>query len=229
MVGLDNIVCEDNTFVADGQSRPAAEGHPGYCQPASGLKSDDMQGLAPQSNTSGRQSGFQQRNFVLSFFQAPKPTEANYRLVADANFTTLLQEGNINRSNAADSIRLAEHFGLDVIAQPFGESALNSSAVIGLYLRDDPPSTAFHTLASLVGEVRRKHPHLLSFINLRQSEPDGRARGGGTYADYLREFIGEVDPDILCFVRCAYSLGCLLVSDFTHISILNPEQLPLVR
>ena len=58
----------------------------------------------------------------------------------------------------------------------------------------------------------RKHPHLLSFINLRQSEPDGRARGGGTYADYLREFIGEVDPDILCFVRCAYSLDCLLVS-----------------
>jgi hypothetical protein len=170
--------------------------------------------LSTQSQSQS-QSRYRQKGFVLSFFIDPQPTEHNYRLIATANFTTVLQEHDIHdAASRAASISLCETYGLDVIALD-GSSVdyhngsrtpiPNSSAVIGVYVRDEPPASEFASLKRLVAEVRRDHPGWLSFINLYadnyfQSTAVAKQHlGVGTYAEYLDQFMSVVDPDIICF------------------------------
>jgi len=165
------------------------------------LKTSDAEARRPTK------SGYNQKEFVISMFIEPRPTLFNYKLIADANFTTVLQEHAVNNATArAKSIALCAQLGLDVIAVSDGggvHGPMPAGPVLGVYIRDEPPASEFPGLAHLVAGVRREHPEWLSFINLLPYYPSGPGAvphlGTSSYRDYLDQFITIVDPDILCF------------------------------
>lgn len=165
------------------------------------LKTSDEDARAPSK------SGFQQKEFVISMFIEPRATLFNYKLIADANFTTVLQEHAVNNaSTRAKSIALCEKLGLNVIAATDGggiHGPMPPGPVLGVYLRDEPPASEFPGLAHLVAGVRQKHPNWLSFINLYPWYPSGSGAvshlGVSSYREYLHQFLTIVDPDIFCF------------------------------
>ena len=165
------------------------------------LKTSDAEARRPTK------SGYNQKEFVISMFIEPRPTLFNYKLIADANFTTVLQEHAVNNATArAKSIALCAQLGLDVIAVSDGggvHGPMPAGPVLGVYIRDEPPASEFPGLAHLVAGVRREHPEWLSFINLLPYYPSGPGAvphlGTSSYREYLDQFITIVDPDILCF------------------------------
>ena len=77
---------------------------------------------------------------MISMFIEPQPTLHNYKLIQQANFTTVLQEHAVGNASArATSIKLCEQLGLSVIALPEWGPMPKSDAVLGVYLRDEPP------------------------------------------------------------------------------------------
>ena len=95
---------------------------------------------APVIKSDDTKSGFVQKDFVISMFIEPQPTLHNYRLIQQANFTTVLQEHAVGNASArATSIKLCEQLGLNVIAKAEWGPMPKSDAVLGVYLRDEPP------------------------------------------------------------------------------------------
>ena len=129
---------------------------------------------APVIKSDDTKSGFVQKDFVISMFIEPQPTLHNYRLIQQANFTTVLQEHAVgDASDCATSISLCEQLGLSVIALPKWGPVPKSDNILGVYLRDEPPLSEFEAVASLVSGVRREHPTWLNFVNLYPWYPSG--------------------------------------------------------
>ena len=211
-----------------------------HCNAAGG--GSPISGPSPHAGApaAGSRSRYRQEAFVLSFFIDPQPTEHNYRLIADANFTTVLQEHDIHdAASRAASISLCEKHGLDVIVLD-GSSVdyhngsrvpiPNSSAVVGVYVRDEPPASDFPALKHLVAEVRSDHPSWLSFINLyadnyfASTAVSKQHLGVGTYAEYLDQFLSVVDPDIICFDSCKSCDRQAVSFQFSHLGLHSAQQ-----
>jgi hypothetical protein len=151
---------------------------------------------------------FVQKQFVISMFVEPQWSPANYRRIAEANFTTVLHEHGCCYSNSTAvtsaqrlaAVRWCEQHGLDVIIK-YNEAGWdqppisNSSAVLGLNIKDEPvPTDSEYTrLRTMVSDTRAKLPGRLGFINM-----------GGSIYDHpsiVEQYIERVQPDILCFDR----------------------------
>ena len=199
------VLSKGNTSVGGGTFRvkSAEEGSPAKVHEA--FAGCSVHNLKVQViKTDDTKSGFVQKDFVISMFIEPQPTLHNYKLIQQANFTTVLQEHAVGNASArATSIKLCEQLGLNVIAKNEWGPMPKSDAVLGVYLRDEPPLSEFAELAHHVSDVRRTHPSWLSFINLYPWYPSGPAAvphiGCSSYAEYLDKFLRIVDPDIICF------------------------------
>ena len=161
-------------------------------------------------------SAFVQPHFVISMFIEPQWSPQNYKLIKQANFTTVLHEHGcclidvngtavLNATARADSVRWCEEHGLDVIIKyneaGWEEVGANSPAVLGLNIKDEPQPTPaeFTMLRKMTDTVRARLPGRLPFINM----------GGSIYdhPERVEQYVQAVRPAVLCFDRCKSSNG----------------------
>jgi hypothetical protein len=84
------------------------------------------------------------------------------------------------------------------------EESVNSTAVIGYAIMDEPGVAAFSKLAKAVAAVKKYAPGKLAHINLYPNyatlgAPDTSQLGTATYTEYLERFVTEVKPQFLCY------------------------------
>jgi hypothetical protein len=80
-------------------------------------------------------------------------------------------------------------------------------AVIGYYLRDEPPAGFFPGLAKVASAVREKDPDAWPYINLFPNYANAGQLGTPDYASYLEKFIETCKPPILCYDHYAILEG----------------------
>jgi hypothetical protein len=143
--------------------------------------------------------------------------EEHYAQLAEANFTVAMG-GFGARTPKTDrhQLNLCEKYGLKALvylqgyelgalhgATEIGEikradSFHNHPACWGYMLKDEPNAGQFPNLRYMVSHLRVNRPGKLGFINLLPAYATVTQLGARTYEEYVRRFVGEVDPDVLC-------------------------------
>lgn len=161
-------------------------------------------------------AAWNQTEFLISFWVDPVvPTsqfDAEYKTIADANFTTILGGFGATVPGAVEAqLAAASAAGLSVIASacesadgPGSEGSCvgissNSSLLLGYQLTDEPSFEDFEMLGAWAASVSERAPGALRFINLFPNYVVQSLMGASTYGEYLESFVETVKPDIICF------------------------------
>ena len=72
-------------------------------------------------------------------------------------------------------------------------------AVIGYYLRDEPPAAFFPGLATVASIVKELAPGKWPYVNLFPNYADPGQLGVPDYATYVEQFVGAVKPPVLSY------------------------------
>eukprot|EP00045_Choanoeca_perplexa_P014624 m.173515 g.173515 ORF g.173515 m.173515 type:complete len:419 (+) comp16739_c0_seq3:568-1824(+) len=132
----------------------------------------------------------------------PEQFDAQYALIAQANFTAILGGfGAKTTASVEAQLTAAAKQDLGVLAYGF-ESQANinmlsnstSPALWGYQLKDEPTAAEFPDLRAWSDAVAAKHPGKWRFINLLPNY----GRFNTSYGDYVRSFVAQVQPDVLC-------------------------------
>ncbi len=157
--------------------------------------------------SSEKQSRFQQDEFAIGFWVDPPADERmedRYREIAEANFSLVVGGFGAKRKNEIErQVQLCEQFGLKLLAgvpqRDLERLATSQSPALWGYLwNDEPIAREFLHLAAHVQEIRKRRPGKLAFINLYPNYAGPAAFGTNTYEEYVRRFVDEVGPDVLC-------------------------------
>jgi hypothetical protein len=151
-----------------------------------------------------REGGFRQDRFAIGFWVDPPvdaKMEQHYQEIADANFSLVLGGVAANNAGAARrQLHLCEKLGLKALVWS-GETPANllpnSPACWGYVVWDEPHVRDFPALRQRTDEIRRHRPHRLACINLYPNYASENQMGVSSYAEYLRRFVKEVQPDVL--------------------------------
>ena len=157
---------------------------------------------------------FSQTDFVVSFWVDPIVPPAQFPLeyarIARANFSAVMGGfGALEPVGVAAQVAACAAAGLlcipsscETAAAPGGAGSciglgLNSSALLGYQLWDEPAEKDFASVAAWMASVAaRTAPHApLRFVNLLPNYADFPA----SYEEYLDSFVRTVHPDILSF------------------------------
>jgi hypothetical protein len=155
-------------------------------------------------NGSYRPARFVQDRFVISFWVHPpvdERIEERYREIVDAGFNVVLGGPSAARE-AAPQLDLCKKLGLKaIIPVPQGKMknlAPDHPSLWGYLWKDEPSTAEFKGLALDAAQVRRLRPGKLMFVNLLPNYASPGQLGASTYEEYVRRFVEEVKPEILC-------------------------------
>jgi hypothetical protein len=84
------------------------------------------------------------------------------------------------------------------VKEMIGSTADNES-VLGYFLMDEPPVTAFKYLAEEVKSVKKYAPGKLAYINLCHNYATTSQLGTESYTDYLKKYVKVVHPQFLSY------------------------------
>lgn len=87
------------------------------------------------------------------------------------------------------------------------EQVRGHPAVLGYYLRDEPPTDYFPGLATVSKAVQEKHPGAWPYINLYPNYATPAQLGAPDYESYLRKFVEVCKPPILSYDHYALLEG----------------------
>ncbi len=170
---------------------------------AAGCARTSRQGHPPE-NLSSRNARFVQDRFVISFWVHPPVDdriEERYREIADAGFNVVLG-GPPAARETTPQLDLCKKLGLKAIVPvPQGKMknlAPDHPALWGYLWKDEPATAEFEDLARDAAQVRRLRPGKLMFVNLFPNYASPGQLGASTYEEYVRRFVEEVKPDVLC-------------------------------
>ncbi|MGZ5566143.1 MAG: hypothetical protein ACXWKG_03935 [Limisphaerales bacterium] len=133
---------------------------------------------------------FTQEKFVIGLWNPPERGDFDkaYKEIADANFTLVVN---------TPQLKLCEKYGLQaLISNGIDESVPDSPACIGYFVADEPGPGSYPEMARRAEEVRMKKPGKFGYINLLPNYAPAWALGG-TYDDYVGNFIKIVKPEVL--------------------------------
>ena len=145
-------------------------------------------------------AGWRQDRFAISFWVdpvvPPERFDAEYKRIADANFTVLLGGfGATTPDHVALQIKAASKAGLAVVPSICGGACGNLSGAWGFQIADEPNVAAFSKVAQLVAEA--KAANQMAFVNLLPNYASPQQFGAATYGDYVRQFLSRVKPNML--------------------------------
>lgn len=149
---------------------------------------------------------FTQDRFAIGFWVDPpadERMEERYREIADANFTLVVGGFGATTTPAIRrQLDLSAQLGLRALVAVPGKSyeqlAPDHPALWGYLWRDEPSAAEFADLAASVQKIRELRPGRLAFINLFPNYAPDWALKTSSYAEYVRRFVDEVKPDVLC-------------------------------
>jgi hypothetical protein len=153
-----------------------------------------------------------QPKMMLSMWVDPKGnTEADYKKryeeIVFANFTAIMggfgatsEKQIVQQLNAAFDLDLGVIVASDLAGfNDYSDKNIysqirNASSFWGFLVKDEPFPSDFPTYANLSKELAQKFPTKLQFINLFPP-----FNGRQWFIDYVRTFVEEIEPDVLCF------------------------------
>lgn len=164
---------------------------------------------------------WRQREFVISFWSPPPPTEttdARYAEIAEAGFNVVMGgNGVANKQASLAMLDRAKAHGLKAIVlddrvyggKPDGVSPVLADygkhpALYGFLIQDEPGKAAFPALASTVAEFGKRAPQLLPYINLFPNYATPAQTGFASYDEYVSTFADQVRPPLLSFDHYAF-------------------------
>lgn len=139
---------------------------------------------------------FTQDKFVIGLWNPPERGDLDkaYKDIAGANFNLVVGTA---ATNSAGQLKLCEKYGLQaLISAGVDEAVPDSPACMGYFIADEPGPGAFPDMAQRVEQVRTKKPGKFGYINLLPNYAPKEALGG-TYDDYVGNFIKIVKPEVL--------------------------------
>lgn len=144
---------------------------------------------------------FSQGKFVASFWVTPPTDQSSYQELAGAGFN-LVVGGPNQPEEIRQQLDICEKVGLPAIVPVDKRSWENvvedHPALAGYLWWDEPPANAFPKLAEDVAEMHRRRPGKLLLINLLPNYAVPGQWGTPTYGEYVRRFVDEVKPEVLC-------------------------------
>ena len=148
----------------------------------------------------GDQPSWKQDRFAISFWVdpmvPPERFDAEYKRVAQANFTVLLGGfGAKDRDTVSKQIMIAAKNGLEAIPSICNGACVNISGAWGFQIADEPVVSQFDSVAKLVADA--KAVGQLAFVNLLPNYADAKQLGADTYRDYLVQYMTKVKPNML--------------------------------
>eukprot|EP00040_Diaphanoeca_grandis_P012985 m.65688 g.65688 ORF g.65688 m.65688 type:complete len:437 (+) comp23591_c0_seq1:48-1358(+) len=157
--------------------------------------------LAIATNPTSTVAQWKQDRYAISFWVdpvvPPSQFDAEYAIVANANFTVLLGGfGATDPANVQLQIAAATKAGLAAVPSICGGTCANLSGAWGFQIADEPSASAFPTVAPLVADAKRIGG--LAFVNLLPNYATPAQFGTPTYGEYVSEFVKIVKPNILC-------------------------------
>ncbi|MDO4559105.1 MAG: hypothetical protein Q4C47_09075 [Planctomycetia bacterium] len=159
------------------------------------------------------------REFFISYWWGPNPTDASFRQIAEGGFT-VAQAGGGRRT-----LDLAQKYGLKVVMEDprllakepddpgFHENLdavvadfADHPALWGYHLIDEPGTSAFPKLAAINQYLLHKDPEHVPYMNLfptyaapHQLGTASQQMGAESYGEYVRRFVDEVKPVFLSY------------------------------
>ena len=174
------------------------------------LLSAGLMGFSGSSPTAEKSAGgatrFRQDRFAIGAFwltfSDEEKLDEQFREIAEGNFTLVFGPvGGFSAQNAARHIALCEKYDLRAIVLCRGvpDAELpHGTACWGYRLWDEPNAKMFDQLAQRVDALRKTRPGRLGYINLFPNYASSKQLGADSYDEYVRRFVGEVNPDVLC-------------------------------
>lgn len=150
----------------------------------------------------GDATRFVQDRIAIGAWVPPPASEANYKEYADANFNLLIgaSVGEVTPEKTAEQLRLCEKLGLKVLLiNPNRDKGPwpTGPACWGYLLKDEPPTSLFPSLRTLVDIVRKERPGHLAYINLYPNYATTKQLEAPSYDEHVRQFVEVVNPDVL--------------------------------
>ena len=143
---------------------------------------------------------WKQDRFAISFWVdpvvPPARFDAEYKRIADANFTVLL--GGFGARTPPDvklQIAAATKAGLAAVPSICGGACANLSGAWGFQIADEPSVGKFEGVAKLVAEA--KAAGQMAFVNLLPNYATPAQLGAPSYGEYVRQFVEVVKPNML--------------------------------
>ena len=146
---------------------------------------------------SGSSEHFTQDRFVIGFWVPPRTQvdlPARYQEIADAHFNLVV--GN-SGTNVLRQLQICESLGLKALVEADPKITAKSPACWGYLLSDEPPTSAFASLAEQSEKIRQQHPGKFGYINLFPNYASTGQLGTATYEDYVARFVDQVKPEVL--------------------------------
>ena len=109
---------------------------------------------------SGSSEHFTQDRFVIGFWVPPRTQvdlPARYQEIADAHFNLVV--GN-SGTNVLRQLQICESLGLKALVEADPKITAKSPACWGYLLSDEPPTSAFASLAEQSEKIRQQHPRI---------------------------------------------------------------------
>ena len=163
---------------------------------------------------------FKQDRFCISFWvDPPADTEmdAHYAQIANANFTVVMGGFGANTPETDKrQLDLCQKYGIKALVylKGYEDGAVQGASQMaeitqadqfpdhpacwGYMLHDEPDASLFPALRFMVDHLRSVRPGKLGFINLFPTYASTTQLGVQTYEEYVRSYINEVNPDVLC-------------------------------
>lgn len=145
-------------------------------------------------------TAWKQDRFAISFWVdpivPPNRFDAEYRRVAEANFTVLLGGfGAKHRSTVTLQIAAAKKNDLKAVPNICNGACANISGAWGFQIADEPSVNQFESIAKLVADAKALGQ--MAFVNLLPNYASPKALGALSYEDYLAQYMETVKPNIL--------------------------------
>ena len=152
-----------------------------------------------------------QRVVAWGISHDPDHYEDFFRLLLDAGVNTALADEEYYGAPASlfGVVEAAEKTGMDLYINTFGDSGraiaaklfwvVDSPAVVGIYLRDEPLPSMFEELRSAIEDLHEELPESMRWPIGANLFP-AVAMGGG-YGNYsvVTDYVSTVRPDFLCW------------------------------
>lgn len=146
---------------------------------------------------------FVQNRFAIGFWVDPPSdqiTDARYKEIADANFTTVI--GNFGPKNSADiakQLNLCKKYNLMAIVQGNADdpkTLVDDPNCWGYFIVDEPRADDLPKVKARIDAIRKARPGKLAYFNLLQTYAPP-AMLGGTYDEYVEKFADDANCDVL--------------------------------
>eukprot|EP00942_MAST-04A_sp_MAST-4A-sp1_P013217 g13217.t1 len=143
---------------------------------------------------------WKQDRFAISFWVDPMVPpdrfDAEYKRIAEANFTVLLGGfGAKNPTTVTQQIAAATKNDLKAVPNICDGACVNISGAWGFQIADEPDVSKFNSIAKLVADA--KAVGQMAFVNLLPNYAEPKQLGADTYKDYLAKFMKIVKPNML--------------------------------